>query len=349
MTNRNRSGIHAAAIGETSGAACWSSLLLLTLAHSAFSAPIQPSRTFTVRETVAVREVVAAVQAADGALQMLLTDRGPTGRSAVLLQVDRRGGNRQWRDLKAPAVSLVNAGGSVAAFNPIGNGLRLLQPVDDGANAADLTGETAAVTGDGSHLVRLLRSGDLAVHPVSGGRIGEPRIVATAAILKDKSVCANCGSELIVPSAYVFSLLPGGKVTAVHRGTGSLRVLDLTDGKLLSSVALENEDFERGRAMYAALPKQPASSNVSNPTLVIAGAADESGNLFLLVGPFAPAEGARVVRVNPQGKVTGALRCSYSDFKAADGPPQLLAAAQGELYLVSRTGYVRAYPAASAQ
>lgn len=316
------------------------------IAQAASSQPVPPTRTFSVRETVAARQTVAALAVTSDAVQLLVTDKAPTGRSAVLLRVDSRGNDRQWHDLKASAVALVNAGGTIAAFAPINNGLRLLQPTGDAARAMDLAGATAAATGDLSHLVRLLRNGDLAVHETDGAQIGPARVLATASILKTDSVCATCGSRLIIPSAYVFLALPGEKVAAVHRSAANFKLLDLKTGKLLRSTVLDNEDVARGRAMYAALPKPPASSNTSNPSLVFAGAARSSGDMFLLIGPFTPSEGARVIRVNTSGEIVGSLRCGYQDFRAEDGPPQFVGVNDQELYLASRAGHVRVYPLA---
>ncbi|MCB1018800.1 MAG: hypothetical protein KDC27_02675, partial [Acidobacteria bacterium] len=146
------------------------------------------------------------------------------------------------------------------------------------------------------------------------------------------------------PSAYVFSALPAGKVAAVHRGTAVLKVLDINTGKLLRSVVLGGEDVDRGRSMYGALPKPSQSSNVSQPALVISGASGPSGDMFLLIGPFTPSEGARVVRIDANGAVVSSLRCGYEGFKAEDGPPQLVAVDDKELYLASRAGHVRVYP-----
>ena len=328
-------------------AAVWLSLT----AQIAFPVTVAPTRSFSLHANVIIRETVAAAEVDGGKLYFLITDRGPEGRSAILLEADGHGRNVLWQDLKTSANLLTRVGSGIAAIAPIPNGLRVLRPTGGDPAATDLTGHTALAIGSESQLVRLLGSGDIAVQTAIGVQLGAPRILATSADLKVDNACSTCGAgKVIVQGVYVLSRIDAKRVMFVHRSSAAVKVVDLETGKLISSGVLANEDIDRGRAMFANRPRPPASmaGRTGNPTLIIAGAAHPSGDTFLLVGPFTPAEGARVIRVSPNGHVLESLRCMYPAFKPADGPPDFLEIDNDELYLITRAGHVNVYSVSGA-
>jgi hypothetical protein len=306
----------------------------------ASASPLKPARRFSVKTTVAIREVVAAAVVNHNKVHLLITDRGLTGRSAILLETDTYGADPQWRDLNVAAHGLVKAGTSIAASLPILNGVRVLQPATDEFRATDLTGLTANATGTGSRLIRLLGNGDLAVHDVGGGHVSAPRILPTSTDLKIQEA----------PGAYTICPLPGDRLAIVHRSSASFKIVDLNTSRVLVSLVLDNEDLRRGRAMFAKQQESFAAmrANSSNPALILGGDVHSSGDMFFLTGPFTPAEGARVLRVNSKGAVVASLRCLYPAFNPDDGPPQFVGVNNDDLYLISSRGHISVYSLSSA-
>ncbi len=333
------------------------SILVLAFANmtsfpvqSAAANTVEPLRTFSFRAEVAIRETVAATVVGNNRINLLITDRAPTGRSGILLNADSYGRDQKGVDLKGPAHGLVQSGSLVKALAPVLGGIRLLEPSAGDVHTVDLTGVTAATTGSESHLVRLLGTGDIAVHSVAGRKLAASRLLPTAAEFKVQGACATCGNEkLVTQGAYVLCSLPGNRVAATHRSSARLKVVDLNTGKVLLSVDLDNEDLRRGRAMFARQQEAllTVRANPSNPSLVLSGAAHSSGDMFFLIGPFAPSEGARVIRVTPNGAVVSSIRCSYSAFKPENGPPQFLGINEDDLYLISSRGHVNVYSIAN--
>ena len=205
---------------------------------------LDPVRTLNLQTTVAVRETVAAVAVRDNKTYLLVTDRAPTGRSAILVETDTHGRQPQWQDLKVPAGALVKAGSFVAALSPIPGGLRLLEPMGGEIRSTDLTGLTASTVGSGSRLVRLLGNGDLAVHDVSARGLSSPRHLATSAELKVPEACATCGTEKFTfQGSHVICMLPGDRLALVHRSSASIKIVDLNTSRVIVSRVLNNEDL----------------------------------------------------------------------------------------------------------
>ncbi|MCC6589563.1 MAG: hypothetical protein IT168_22895 [Bryobacterales bacterium] len=317
---------------------------------SAGADTLNPTRSFSLRATVAVRETIAAAIAADSRLHVLITDQAPTGRSAILLDTETDGSNQQWVDLKVPAHSLVRAGSFSVALAPAMNGLRILQPAGGLVRSTDFAGITAQAVGTESQFIRLLATGDLAVHDVVRTSIGPARILSTSPELKIQQACATCATEkMVAQGAYVVSVLPQNRIAVTHRSLAHLKIIDLSTGKVLSSAVLDNEDVRRGRAMFARQQEAAVNMRVnpSNPSIIVAGAAHSSGDMFFLVGPFTPAEGARVIRVSSGSGLVSSIRYAYPRFDPEQGPPRFLAVEQDHVYLISSKGHVNVYPISS--
>ena len=141
------------------------------------------------------------------------------------------------------------------------------------------------------------------------------------------------------------TLLTENLLAVVHRGSAVLKVIDLDASTIVASVTLDTEELRRGRAMYARQQESfPASaSRTSHPSLIVGGTAHSSGDMLLLVGPFTPAEGARVVRISADGAVVHSLRCLYPAFNPNDGPPQFVASDGDNLLLITQAGRVNSY------
>ncbi|MCZ2147420.1 MAG: hypothetical protein LC126_06565 [Bryobacterales bacterium] len=329
------------------------SILLLKVAGLSFAAAsdqitsITPTTTVNLRTTVALRETVAAAIIGDNKLSLLITDQAPTGRSGILLQMDATGANQKWTDLKVPADDLVIAGSFVAALAPVHKGLRVLQSVGGGVQSTDLTGMTAVTVGSSSRLIRLLASGDLAVHDLGVNGIAPPRVLPMATVLKVPEACAKCGAAKFVGRwTYAVCPLPGDRLAVVQRSSGNLKILDLNNSKVTLTTLLNGDDITRGKKMYANYQEKirvAGGEDPLNPSLVLAIAAHASGDMFLLVGPFAPVEGARVIRVNSNGAVIASLRCAYPAFDAQYGAPQFIGLNGDDLYLVTSRGLINIY------
>lgn len=186
------------------------------LPHSVSANPIEPVRTFNLQAQVGARETIAATAIGDDKLYFLITDQSPTGRSAILLETDPFGTEQRWQDLKVAAHALVKAGDFIGAVAPIPGGLRVLEPTAGEVRTTDLSGRSANVTGVGSQLLRVLGTGDLAVHSISGHSIGEPRTLSTSMALRTLEACATCGpNNTVAPGAYVVCPLPGNRLAVV--------------------------------------------------------------------------------------------------------------------------------------
>lgn len=294
---------------------------------------LMPAATVNLNTYVALREIAGDAVVGDDRVVLLIRDQGLTGRSAIVLEVDGNGGNARWTDLKAPADSLVMVGNSVAAIAPVRNGVRLLQPAGDGVQSSELEGPTAASVGVGSRLVRLLRSGDLAVQDVGEGGIGAARVPAMAA----PAQFSGRGTYLLLP-------LDGERVAVVERGSGKLKILDLRNAKVELAADLEGEDIRRGKAMYAYhLDKIRArGEEAPNPIVIVSAASNLAGELFLVAGPVGYAEGVRVVRA-VNGKVTGTLRLALPGFRMEYGSPKFLGVSGDRLYLITSRGWMNIY------
>lgn len=324
------------------------SILLLAgagLSFAAASDPLVPAITINLRTTVSLRETVAAAAIGDNKVSLLITDQAPVGRSAILLRMDATGANREWTDLKVPADDLVAAGSFVAALAPVRGGLRVLQSVGGAVQSTDLAGVTAVTVGDGSHLIRLLANGDLAVHDLDSGGIAPPRVLLAAA-LDVPERCAQCDpAKFAGRGTYTVCPLPGGRLAVIGRSSASMTILDLHNSKVALRTVLDGGAISRGRTMYANYQKniRDAGGEPPNPSLILAGATHRSGDMFLLAGPFAPAEGARVIRVNSNGAVTASMRCAYPAFDPQCGAPRFIGLNGDDLYLVTSRGLINIY------
>jgi|GEM_PF-4725131 len=305
---------------------------------------LSPTRTLSLQPTVTtIRNTVAGVALQEGKMHLLVMDGRPSGRSAILVEAGTAGGNPTWRDLERGANLLVRNGGSVTALARVPSGLQVVG--EGGGTAEEIPGDTVLVVGVESRLVRLLSNGDVAVHDAEGSGFGAPRILPTAAKLKVSSECPTCGAAAmrVSPGSYVLSPIGSGRVAFVGRSSASFHVLDLESGQMTVSTTLAHVDLSHGLAKFSNRPQPPPDSRPLNPMLVIAGDAHESGDTFLLIGPFTPTEGARVIQVDPDGRVVGSFRCTYPGFKPEDGPPRFLGVAGDELYLITPRGHVNVY------
>lgn len=315
----------------------------LLFSMGVYATALQPVHSMDLRPLVALRETVAAVAASPEKLYLLLTDNAPTGRSAILVEADRRAGTTLWRDLGAPADSLTVAAGHVVASAPIPKGLRILRPVGNAMQAVDLPGATAAVGGGDGLFVRLLSSGELAVHDPANMRSFQRLLPSVH--FDSSHTCHTCGPEASISrGAFLVFPLPSNRVAVVERTTAHLRVLALGTGKLELSVALTHPHILASRNRNVAyLEKIVAAGGNANVAVISGGAIHSSGDFFLLLAPFHPAEGARVLRIDPRGQIASSFECLYPGFKPEEGPPSFLTAQGNDLYLVSARGKVMAF------
>lgn len=317
--------------------------IFLSLSAAVYATALEPVRSFDLRTLVALRETVGAVTAWQQKIYLLITDKAPTGRSAILVETDPQGGVTLWRDLGAPADGLTVAADQVVALAPIPKGLRILQSVGSAVQALDLAGGTAAVGGDDGVFVRLLSSGDLAVHDPR-----DLRLFQRLSALRDLTRLHTCipgGPQAGIPrGAYLLFRLPSNRMALLERNTAQLEVLDLRTGALELSVALTHPHLSASRDRNVAyLQKILAGGGSVNVATISAAATHSSGDLFLLLAPFHPVEGARVLRVNARGQVASSFECQYPSFTPEDGPPSFLTLAGNHLYLVSARGKIMAF------
>ncbi|MCC6391148.1 MAG: hypothetical protein IT167_11140 [Bryobacterales bacterium] len=144
---------------------------------------------------------------------------------------------------------------------------------------------------------------------------------------------------------YAFLPLGGERAAVVERSSGNLKLLDLKSGKVELTADLGGEDIARGRAMYAYhLDKIRARGETPpNPRVIVSAASNPAGELFLLTGPVAFAEGVRVVRAGLNGKVTGTLRLALPGFRPEYGSPNFLGVSGDRLYLITSRGWMNIY------
>lgn len=324
-------------------------LFAAAIASASFHARAQqlmPATTVNLNTFVALREIAAGAVVGDDKVVLLIRDQGLTGRSAILLEVDAEGANPQWTDLEAPAGSLVMAGKFVAALAPIANGVRLLHPAADGIHSTELQGLTAFAVGMESRLVRVLHSGEVAVQDIGAGEISAPRLLPMAAVFNPRPACTDCASaKFLITGTYILCPLPGERMAVIQRSSANLKILDLKNARVELTADLQGEDITRGKAMFDThLEKIRARGDEPpNPHVIVSGASNSSGELFLLAGPVAFAEGVRVLRVNSKGAVVGALRLALPGFQLQYGSPAFLGANGDRLYLITSRGWMNIY------
>ena len=308
---------------------------------------MEPTRSFRVQPADVEREAVAAAVTGPDRISFLLTDRAPTGRSAILLETDANGVEQRRLDLAAPAYGLAAGGSFLAALSAHRDSTGVLMIGDSKVRTIDLVGLTAQATGNGSRLIRVLGSGDLAVHPVEANNIQAGRTIATAKDLKTPEACVTCSPKgVVAQGAYVAVPLPANRLAVIHRSTAVLKVIDLdASAGPAASVPLDNDELRWGRSMFARQQESAAAvgANAAHPTLIVAGAAHPSGDILLLVGPFTPTDGARVIRVSPEGSLVESLRCGYPNFNPNDGPPRYIGLDGDDMNLITVRGQVNTY------
>lgn len=315
-------------------------LLLSTAVHATV---LQPERSVDLRTFVALRETVAAAAAWQGKLYLLVTDRAPTGRSAILVEAGLRDGATLWRDVGTPADDLAVARNHLVASAPMPNGLRILRLGGNTVQPLDVAGATAAMSGSDGQLVRLLSSGELAIHDATS--LSSFERVIPSVDLKGSDTSLSCGPGPGIPRGpYLVFQLPSDRIALAERTTAQLHIFARRTGRLEWSVVLTHPDIVESRTRNAAyFRKVVAGGGNAAVALISAGASHTCGDFFLLLAPFHPSEGARIVRVNPQGQVTFSYRCMYPGFNPEDGPPGFLTVHDGTLYLVSARGKVMTF------
>ena len=149
--------------------------------------------------------------------------------------------------------------------------------------------------------------------------------------------------ELRIPKidhADMVIALSGDSLAVVDRSEGEIRLANLSK-KEGRSLKVESPEVEKARAVISGDPKGPGFRQM----LVQTGASDLSGNLYLMLTGFRPAEGAPVLVLNAEGKLVRTLRCEIP--KGTDGKyavPLEMGVAGDVLYLVGSDGLVARYP-----